>query len=237
MNEGIAGPWDVLFAHFHAVVGRIPRIASVVLLESIKAELDDIRLNVLNLLENHVNSLKISANESQDERHIKDSDIKLPSESEIRSANIETQSDRHITHNANVVPATPDDRSTTTIESIRRIETASVTLPLVLTACPQMSDYGPEGRITSWKELEMAAHVVATMLGINPAAINDARRSLGTQQTAIAIACILERHDTIRSPGAYITDLTRKARQAPFSLEPMLMALVRAKVSPRQGTA
>jgi replication initiation protein RepC len=230
MNEGIPGAWETLFERFHAVVGRIPRIASVVFLRAIQAELDDISVNVVNLLENHVNSLKVSANASQDERHIQDSKLKLPSESEI-----EPQTTTGVSANGKADPelASPPDltRVTADIEQSHSNSVKTVTLPLVLKACPQISDYGPLCRITSWKDLEVASHVIATMLGINATALNEAKTVFGPHQTAIIIACILERTESIRSAGAYMTNLTRRAMQSPFSLEPMLMALLRARTS------
>lgn len=231
INEAIPGNWEALSDRFHAIVGRIPRVASADLLRAIQAELDEVRAIVFNLLENHVNSLKVSANESQDERHIQDSDIKLPTESEIQretnnGTSIKTDT-VHFTAEAATVEASLPARKQQ-INHLAQNSAGSVSLSLVLKACPQISDYGPQGRITSWKDLETATHVIATMLGINGNALTEAREVLGVSQTAIVIACILERNDSIRSAGAYITNLTQRAAKAPFSLEPMLMALVRA---------
>jgi replication initiation protein RepC len=51
---------------------------------------------------------------------------------------------------------------------------------------------------------------------------------MGPENTAITLACILERARHINSAGGYLRDLTRRARQKAFSPTPMLMALLRA---------
>jgi replication initiation protein RepC len=234
MNENIPGNWEVLSDQFHAAVGRLPRVASADILRAIHSDLEDISVNVINLLENHVNSLNVSANASQHERHIQDSNIKLPTESENKvkdTTKHQPASSPSLTQNRTVTSATW--RAVDDHDQKRPLQQAQnrITLSLVLNACPQVSDYGPQGRVTCWKDLETATQVIATMLGINANVLGEAKQVLGVHHTAIAIGCILERHDSIRSPGAYLTNLTRRAIQAPFSIEPMLMALIRAKAS------
>lgn len=74
-----------------------------------------------------------------------------------------------------------------------------------------------------------AAIVVRTMLNVSQDAYQDACSVLGYENTATVIACILERADRINSPGGYLRDLTRRAKQQAFSIAPMISALSRAR--------
>ncbi|MDK1491319.1 replication initiation protein RepC [Sinorhizobium sp. 7-81] len=66
------------------------------------------------------------------------------------------------------------------------------------------------------------------MLGVSPSAYQDACETLGAENAATVVACILERHGHINSAGGYLRDLMGRARRGEFSLRPMLMALLRA---------
>jgi len=100
-------------------------------------------------------------------------------------------------------------------------------LALILQACPQISDYAQGGSIRGWRDLVTAAVTVRSMLGITPETYQVACESLGRENAAVVIACMLERATHINSPGGYLRDLTRKGARGEFSLGPMLMALVR----------
>ena len=99
---------------------------------------------------------------------------------------------------------------------------------MVLSACPEISAYGPGGAISSWRDLMTAAVVVRSMLGVSPSAYQQACEVLGPENAAAVMACILERGGQINSAGGYLRDLTRRAEKGEFSLGPMIMALMRA---------
>ena len=61
-------------------------------------------------------------------------------------------------------------------------------------------------------------------LGVSPSAYADALDILGQENTAVVIACILQRANHINSAGGYLRALTDKARAGGFSVGPMLMA-------------
>ncbi|WP_245294930.1 plasmid replication protein RepC, partial [Pararhizobium antarcticum] len=109
-------------------------------------------------------------------------------------------------------------------------------LGMVLKACPDVLDYGPGGAITSWRDLMSAAVVVRSMLGVSPSAYQAACETMGPENAAAAMACILERGGQINSAGGYLRDLTRRAEKGEFSLGPMLMALMRANGEGSQRT-
>jgi hypothetical protein len=107
----------------------------------------------------------------------------------------------------------------------------SFPLGMVLQACQKITDYGPGGSVSSWRDLMTAAVVVRSMLGVSPSAYEEACGTLGPENVATIVACILERGGHINSAGGYLRDLTRRAERGEFSIGPMLMALMRANSS------
>ena len=65
--------WAAVHETFRSMVARIPRTATREELEPVADELALLSAEVFNLLETHINSRNISANESQNERHIQNS--------------------------------------------------------------------------------------------------------------------------------------------------------------------
>jgi replication initiation protein RepC len=108
--------------------------------------------------------------------------------------------------------------------------TSSTILPLgmVLRSCPEIVAYGRNGRIETWRELMSAAIVVRSMLGVNADAYQQACEVMGPEHAAATMACLLERAETITSPGGYLRTLTRKAGRGEFSVGSLLMALAKA---------
>src|SRR6478736_243836 len=74
-RRGGHGPadWQEVHAAFRAMLAQIPRTATRQQLEPIADELSQLADDVLNLLETHIKSKNPSANESQTERHIQNS--------------------------------------------------------------------------------------------------------------------------------------------------------------------
>ena len=50
---------------------------------------------------------------------------------------------------------------------------------------------------------------------------------MGHDNAVITVAAILQRAEAIRSPGAYLRNLTGRAKAGQFSLSPVVMALLR----------
>ena len=86
-------------------------------------------------------------------------------------------------------------------------------------------------------DLKTAANVVKTMLSISQSAYDEAERQVGPQATSAIIACILERSGQINSAGGYLRSLIKKKHSNSFSVKPMLMALLRSKMSANLGPA
>ena len=100
----------------------------------------------------------------------------------------------------------------------------------MLDACPDLIDWAKGGGVSGWPEFVATAGTVRSALGISPSAYEDARSVMGEIPAAIVVAAILQKGESVRSPGSYLRGLTEKARAGEFSLGPMLMALLRAKV-------
>jgi replication initiation protein RepC len=207
VEEGVPGDWRAFHAAYAGLAARIPRTAALLELEPIADELTGLAEAIRSVLENHVKTVNIDANESHFGRHIQNSKPKPPIESELgfqtsQEAGVEPQPD---------TPRTPQ---------------RSLPLGMVLQACPDMTEYARNG-IGSWRDLIATANMVRSMLGVSPSAWEDAREVLGPEDASVVIAAILQRGEAIKSAGGYLRNLTEKARGGQFSLGPVLMALIR----------
>jgi replication initiation protein RepC len=207
VEEDVPGDWGGLWRRFRAVVEAIPRRATVADLAPIVADLAKIHEEVDKLLEIHMNSMNPSGNESQSERQQSDSNTDSISEFE---------------------PAL--EKAGATAEPRTRNAEPPKTYPLglVVKACPDMVDYAVDG-IANWRDLMATAAQVRGYLGVSPSAYADALEALGQENTAIVIACILQRAQHINSAGGYLRALTEKARAGQFSVGPVLMSLLRER--------
>ena len=125
----------------------------------------------------------------------------------------------------------PKRKSLDSIAALKPFPLGPFPLGMVLSACPEIVNYGPGGNITSWRDIMSAAVVVRSMLGVSPSAYEEACAVLGPENAATVIACILERAGHINSAGGYLRDLTRRAERGEFSLGPMLMAQMKGQVA------
>jgi replication initiation protein RepC len=199
--------WTGVRRRYQAVVGRIPRRADREILELIAEELSQLADEVVTLLENHINVRNLTANESQNGRHIQNSNPNPPIELEPRIQEC----------GATPARATPQTR--------RSFE-GTYPLGMVLDACPDIADYSKGGSIGNWRDFLAAVAVVRPMLGVSPSAWEDAQSTMGEIPAAVVLAAILQRGSAIKSAGGYLRGLTRKAEAGEFSLGPMLMALI-----------
>lgn len=209
MEEGAEGDWSTIETMYVALVARLVRNPDR---GTVEAVLDDMRLlreEIVNLLEVQLKSENMSANDGHNDRHIQNSNTE--SIHELEPCLEEKQG------------ATPADKPKPMNEPIR-----TYPLGMILKACPQIGDYGPGGVVSSWRDLMSAAVVVRSMLGVSPSAYQEACETMGPENAAATVACILERAGQINSAGGYLRDLTAKAGRGEFSLGPVLMALMRA---------
>ena len=208
-GEG-ASSWTEIHELFRAIVARIPRSATAAQLEPIADELTLLADEILIVLEAHAKTPNPDANESQDGRHIQNSNpnplIDLePGLQEGRGPASEP---------------TPQGR---------RMPEGSYPLGMVLDACPDIIDFA-RGGISNWRDLLATAAVVRSALGISPSAWEEAQAVLGEPQAAVVVAYILQRGEAISSAGGYLRSLTRKKEAGEFSLGPMLMSLIGSRM-------
>lgn len=201
--EHRTGDW---LAHQMALAelsGRLGRSTAHEALGERKAALIALRGEVENDYLNSLSNEEMSANDSQSERHIQNSNT---------DPNFEENGHESIQAEPPAERTAPERKG------------VAVSLKRVLAACPEMESYA-KGGISSWSELIKTAALVRSMLGISPDAYEKARSAMGDGTVAIVIAAILERSDQIRSPGGYLRELTRKAEGSQFSVIPMIKAL------------
>jgi len=209
VEEGASGDWSGLEERYLALVGQIPRNPTLNELSDLGAKMASLREDILKLLNSDDFSSEMTTNDAQIELHIQNSNTNHLNELEPSSRNEQG--------------AKPSQN-----KQAGHVPIKAFPIGLVLRACPEISNYGPEGQIGSWRELMTAAVVVRSMLGVSPSAYQEACEIMGPENAAVTIACILERGGHINSPGGYLRDLTSKAKRGEFSLGPVLMALLRA---------
>ncbi|GAA4164574.1 plasmid replication protein RepC [Shinella granuli] len=209
MEEGASGDWGLIEDHYVAAVARLRFAKHATELEGCLDELALLREEIVNMLEDQLISKKTDANDAEYRQHKHNSKPESIHELEPRSE--KEQGEPSVSNRERPV------------EPVR-----SFPLGMVLRACPEIGMYGPDGAIAHWRDLMAAAVVVRSTLGVSPSAYQEACETMGPENAAVAIACILERAGHINSPGGYLRDLTRKAARGQFSLGPMLMALLRA---------
>ena len=233
LEDGLAGDWMGCEAAYRRLVLSLPRVVTLENLSPILAELEALRNDILNSMEQQVIFENMAGNAGQTERHKQNSKPDSSSDLEPR---FEPKQGRDA--EPGDLPSTPLGRagSSVSAEGGRGSQTNAAPaephkpypLGLVLQACPEIVAFGPGGAISGWRDLMTAAVVVRSMLAISPSAYEAACEVLGPENAATVIACILERAGHINSAGGYLRDLTRRAERGEFTLGPMLMALARA---------
>jgi len=209
LTEGVAGDWHAAEDAFINIVGRFKRRPTLGDLESSLDEMTLLHEEVSRMLETREESKKTDGNDIPSGCHIQNSNTNTPNELEPSS-----QKEQGAKPSEDKQP--------------RHVPIKAFPIGLVLRACPEISNYRPDGQIRNWRELMTAAVVVRSMLGVSPSAYQEACEAMGPENAAVTIACILERGGHINSPGGYLRDLTSKAKRGEFSLGPVLMALLRA---------
>lgn len=217
-------------ARCQSVSLSLSRKASVAEIERVLAVFAVIQDELTNHLENLLKTQNTAANERQNERHIQNSESDYLSESEPADEKLEEEFSRNPSTEIPMA-AYRTSNQPSGHRSVTPPLAGTVPLPLVLKACPQIRDYGPSGRIDNWRDLLTAATVVKNMLGISPDAYDEACATLSPETTATVLACLLERADHIHSAGAYLRDLTRRAKNQSFAVSPMLSARLRAQAA------
>jgi replication initiation protein RepC len=220
--------WAAIHETFRSMVARIPRTATREELEPLADELALLSAEVFNLLETHINSRNMSANESQNERHIQNSKTNSPLDLEpgLQEGRVADFGPLDLGSSAPGQSQESDDAKTAKVAAPIK----TYPLGMVLEACPDIADYAKDG-INSWRDLIATAGVARAALGISADAWREAQETMGAGDAAVMIAAILQKGEAIGSPGGYLRALSAKARAKAFSIGPVLMALLRSKLA------
>ncbi|WP_320198847.1 plasmid replication protein RepC [Agrobacterium sp. rho-13.3] len=226
--DNIEGDWETCMHRYLVITSALDRKSKAPHLLLILEELGHLREEMANQLEKHVEMQKISANAYQNERLIQSSE----SESIFERRDVDNEKNPTTTRPVETDIGfeelkDADDRSIV----VKAERPEGCDLQTLLKACPDIALYGPNGNVRSWNDLKQATSVVRTMLSISQSAYEEAEKTMGMHNTNAIIACILERASEINSAGGYLRSLTEKARAKQFSIKPMLMALLRTKIS------
>ena len=235
IEEGAPGDWQAITLHFRSLATALPRVPTIGDVAPVLDEMEMLRDEIVNLLEERMKTKNMDGNPYQNDRHIQNSNPDSTPESEPcfeqkQGATSEADRDGSIMpvgkrHEGSTAQREPKQRAAEHLRMAPEIK--AFPLALVLQACPEIIAYGAGGAISNWRDLMSAAVVVRSMLGVSPDAYQQACEILGPENAATVIACILERAGHINSAGGYLRDLTRRAEKGEFSLGPMLMALAR----------
>ncbi|MBZ9973957.1 MULTISPECIES: plasmid replication protein RepC [unclassified Mesorhizobium] len=215
VNEQVPCDWRRFQTRYEAAVARLPRTASRQLLESVADELEDIWAEVHQLLETFVKSQNMNANESHFERHIQNSNPDSHSTDETE--------DRYESEQEASGSAGYDN-------NVHSLPKRELPLGMVLDACPEILNMGRGAQIRTWRDFVAAAELARPHMGVSPSAWQEAVQVMGPENAAITIAAMLQRTDQINSRGGYLRNLTERARNGQFSVWPMVMALLRARL-------
>lgn len=207
LEEGRAGDWAGFSERLAALVFGLARRTAPTILEARRAELRALRAEVENAYLSSLSNEEMSANDTQDERHIQNSNPDPSFEINGRETNTGEAADAGRT--------APERKMAVSLDRLARI-------------CPEIAAYARDG-VRSWADLLAAAELARSMLGISPDAWRKAKAAMGDQAAAVVIAVLLERGESVRSPGGYLRNLTEKAARAAFSIHPMLQALERSR--------
>jgi replication initiation protein RepC len=218
LEEAVPGEWLALEERYRSIMRILPRQATRTTIEAINAELVHLRTEIEILLSSHENLQNSSASESHSERHIQNSNPDLQSESEAGSRKNQKRA-RSSTSN-------PTQEASVPVSITREM----IPLRMVIDACPNIVWVGKGGDIRSWADLMAATELVRSMLGISPSAWGEAVAVLGPDHAAATLAAIYQRADLIHSAGGYLRNLVTRAKNGQFTVWPMLMALLRAKL-------
>jgi len=206
LEEKMEGDWHSLWQDFRRIVEAIPRRATLRDVRAAFDELLELRCRVDKALEIKNDSDYLSGKDAQSERQYTESNTDSYFELELAQ------------ERAQVTPVQPTGTAK---------PPATYPLGFVLKACPDIAEYALNG-IENWRDFKDTAAQVRGYLGISPSAYEDALAVMGPENTAIVIACILQRASQIQSAGGYLRALTEKARVGEFSVGPMLMAGLKA---------
>jgi replication initiation protein RepC len=218
LEEGVPGDWSRYQGSYLETIARLPRNAARQVTDQIGDELEHLYVEIRQTLESFANSEKLNGNESQNERHIQNSNPEKHKDSEDRSR-----------------PKKEEAGEAFVDGNVQSLPKRDLPLGIVLDACPGLRDLSGGKPISNWRDFVDIAELARPMLGISSSAWAEALAVLGAREAAITLAAIYQKGDAIKSSGGYLRSLVDRAKDNKFSAWPMVMALLRAKLD-REAT-
>lgn len=148
---------------------------------------------------------------------VDDSGLTVSDTAEVSTA--DDQNERHIQYSDKSSDVSENDVPVKTTAINRKEQT--ITLGDVQENCTAIQTYFPEG-LHDWRDVVRIGERLMPMLGIDANVLCHARRVMGLERASIAVFCILERLENIKSPGAYLRHLCKLAENGSFSVKGML---------------
>jgi replication initiation protein RepC len=223
VEAGAPGDWHGFMVRHQALSGRLRRTEPMADLEPLAADLHALHVEVAKCLEGFLKTHNMTCSDRQNGSDIQNSNREpLESEPCFRESWGQGSSEPSEAYHS---PSSKAGQG-----SASPPKPQAYPLGMVIDACPDLIDWAKSGSIGGWSEFVTAAGTARSALGISPSAYEDAREVMGEIPAAIVVAAILQKGESVRSPGSYLRGLTEKARGGDFSLGPMLMALLRSKV-------
>lgn len=90
--------------------------------------------------------------------------------------------------------------------------------------------------ITSWHELKALAERLGPMIGINLTLFQRAISVMGNENGSLALLCIIQIYEQLRSPAAYFTTLIHRAQKGAFSMKGLISMASRANIEKMRFT-
>lgn len=105
---------------------------------------------------------------------------------------------------------------------------APITIPELLSACPEAAEFSLR-RIETIHDVVAHARTLAPMIGITSQNYEAAHERLGALRAAATVWAILQFHDKIKAVGAYFRSITTGSKSADFSPEKLIRRLAAAQ--------
>ncbi len=242
LDEGMPGEWDAFRQRYLGLMRPLRRLRDDCDLDGMADDLAVLRQDIAKALNLRIDAQIIVSNDLHFSEHMSNSNTENLQDSEPAFEKEGGGSD-------------PTDAT------MGAVETKAYSLGMVMEACPDVHDYGSNGRIRSWSAFFEAAGLIRPMIGISPDAWADAREVLGEFAAHVALATILQRsiHSSeaqtlpgttpgstrvvvngspaIHSAGGYLRVLTEKAKAGEFALGSVLMALIGQRLKAKRARA
>lgn len=220
LGESRQGDWQAFQLALMPLSRRLSRQASREMLEERRDALLRLRAEVETAYLDSLNEQEMSGNAADSERDYQNSNPE---------SHFEYSSEKELKQSVGPMDATQAEKISVAKgreSGGHAPETKGEPVPLgyLLTVCPTLATYARDG-IANWADVLKTVGLVRSMLGISPDAWQQARTAMGEFGAAITVAAILERVESIRSPGGYLRALTERAFDGKFSVRPMLAAL------------